>query len=99
MRNINDGGKKQFSQKFYTGVILIIASLIVGKITQGLFIWYFNNEFIRQLAIITYIISWPFFIAGIWMVGTEYADTYKQWRSFRLCYQKLVGLFKRESKK
>ncbi|MFC1550029.1 hypothetical protein ACFL46_01910 [Candidatus Neomarinimicrobiota bacterium] len=99
MNSINGTKNRQFSQKFYIGVVFIIASLIVGKITQGLFIWFFDDVLIRQLAIIAYIVSWPFFIAGIWIVGSEYADRYKQWGSFKFYYQKLVGFFRRDNKK
>jgi hypothetical protein len=97
MGDPNKANKKQFSQKFYIGVIFIIVSLIVGKITQGMFILYFNDDFVRQLSVITYIISWPFFIAGIWMVGVEYADRYKRWGSFRFYYEKVTGIFKNRS--
>lgn len=74
----------KFSKKFYIGIWLIIISLIIGKITQTTFIIYFTNDFIRNLSVIVYIISWPPFILGIAWAGMEYADKYN--RYFTLTY-------------
>lgn len=63
--------QKHFSNKFYIGLLLIIISLIVGKLTQVTFFIYFNNDFIRKLSIIVYIISWLPFILGFAWSGKE----------------------------
>ncbi len=73
MHNSNGSGKK-LSQKFYLGVFMILLSLVIGKITQAVFIVYFNDDLIRKSSIIVYIVSWPMFLWGIWAVGSEYAD-------------------------
>jgi hypothetical protein len=78
--------KSKFSKKFYFGIALIISGLIVGKVTQTTFVIYFNNEFIRKLAVIIYIASWLPFIIGITWAGREYAKKYN--RFFTLKYYK-----------
>jgi len=78
--------KKQFSKRFYIGIWLIISMLIVGKITQTTFIFYFNNDFIRRLSVIVYIVSWPPFLLGIAWAGREYVNKYN--RFFTLKYYK-----------
>ena len=75
--------QKQFSKKFYIGIALIIASLIVGKITQTTFVIYFNNVFIRKLSVIIYIMSWLPFILGIAWAGMEYANKYNRFFTFK----------------
>ncbi len=81
-----NNNKSKFSKKFYIGIGLIISSLIIGKITQTVFILYFNNDFIRNLAIYVYIISWLPFILGIAWTGMEYVHKYN--RFFTLKYYK-----------
>jgi len=78
----------KFSKKFYIGIWLIIISLIVGKITQATFVFYFTNEFIRNLSIIVYIISWPPFILGIAWAGMEYADKYNRFFTIKYYREK-----------
>ena len=86
-KNINAAAdKKNFSKKFYIGIGLIISSLIVGKVTQTTFIIYFTNDFIRNLSVIVYVISWLPFILGIAWAGIEYADKYN--RFFTIKYYK-----------
>ena len=75
--------QKQFSKKFCIGIALIIASLIVGKITQTTFVIYFNNVFIRKLSVIIYIMSWLPFILGIAWAGMEYANKYNRFFTFK----------------
>ena len=75
--------QKQFSKKFSIGIALIIASLIVGKITQTTFVIYFNNVFIRKLSVIIYILSWLPFILGIAWAGMEYANKYNRIFTFK----------------
>ena len=76
--------KNKFTKRFYTGVGLIITSLIVGKITQATFVIYFTNDFIRKLSVIIYIVSWPPFILGIGWAGKETVKKYN--RFFTLKY-------------
>jgi len=82
--NSIDSSKKRYSKRFYIGIWLIIISLVVGKITQATFIFYFNNDFIRRLSIVTYLISWPPFLLGIAWAGMEYVNKYN--RFFTLNY-------------
>ena len=84
-KNINaTADKKNFSKKFYIGIGLIISSLIIGKVTQTTFIIYFTNDFIRNLSVIVYVISWIPFILGIAWAGMEYANKYNKF--FKLKY-------------
>ena len=71
--------QKNFSKRFYIGIWLIIISLIVGKLTQAAFIFYFNNSIIRKLSIIIYLISWVPFLIGIAWAGKEYVQKYNKY--------------------
>jgi len=80
--------QKQFSKQFYIGIWLIIITLIVGKITQATFIFYFNNDFIRRLSVIVYLISWPPFLLGIALAGREYVDKYNRFFTIKYYREK-----------
>ena len=80
--------QKQFSKKFYIGIALIIASLLIGKITQTTFIVYFNNDFIRKMSVIIYIISWVPLILGIAWSGMEYVYKYNRFFTFKYYREK-----------
>ena len=80
---ISTTDKSKFSKKFYIGIALIISSLIVGKVTQATFIFYFTNDFIRKLAVIMYIITWPLFLLGIAWAGMEYVYKYNRFFTFK----------------
>ncbi len=90
MVSITDKGK--FSKKFYIGIGLIISSLIVGKITQAIFVIYFNNYFIRKLSVIIYIISWLPFILGIAWAGMEYVNKYNRFFTFKYYKNKIKSI-------
>ncbi len=80
---------RKFSKKFYVGIVLIIASLLFGKITQTTFIVYFNNDFIRKISVIIYIISWVPFIIGIAWTGMEYVNKYNRVFTFKYYKDKI----------
>ena len=80
--------QKKFSKQFYIGIWLIIITLIVGKITQATFIFYFNNDFIRRLSLIVYLISWPPFLLGIAWAGREYVDKYNRFFTIKYYREK-----------
>jgi len=60
-----------FSGKFYLGAVLILISLIIGKITTITFFFHFDDPFIRNISIIIYLISWPLLIIGVYWIGKE----------------------------
>jgi hypothetical protein len=74
--------KHKFTAKFYLGFAFVILSLIVGKVTQITFFLYFNEQTIRDLSVIIYLLSWPPFIVGMWWIGKEYADKIRKYSSF-----------------
>lgn len=84
--------QKQFSKRFYIGIVLIIANLIVGKITQATFVIYFTNDFIRKLSVIIYIISWPPFILGIAWAGMEYVNKYNRFFTVKYYREKFKSI-------
>ena len=86
-----DKDKIRFSKRFYIGVGLIIASLIVGKITQATFVIYFKNDIIRTLSVIIYIISWLPFILGIAWAGKETVNKYNRFFTFKYYRDKFKG--------
>jgi len=92
-KNINAAvAKKNFSKKFYIGIGLIISSLVIGKITQTTFIIYFTNDFIRNLSVIVYVISWIPFILGIAWAGMEYANKYNRFFRFKYYINKIKSI-------
>lgn len=56
---------------FFSGILIVISSFIIGKITTFIFILKFNSEFYRWLSIIVYILSWLMLFVGILMCGSE----------------------------
>ncbi len=84
--------KSKFSKKFYMGIGLIISSLIVGKITQTIFVIYFTNDFIGKLSVIIYIITWPPFILGIVWAGIEYVNKYNRFFTFKFYKDKIRSI-------
>lgn len=81
--------KPKYSWKFYTGIVLIIASLIIGKITQLIFFLYLDDFWLMWSAVIIYILSWPMMILGIWWVGKEYADKIRKYADYKFYHQSL----------
>lgn len=81
--------KPKYSWKFYTGIFLIVASLIIGKITQIVFFLYLDNFWLVWTSVIIYILSWPMMILGIWWVGKEYADKIKKYADYKFYHQSL----------
>ncbi len=84
---------EKFSKRFYIGLALIISSLIIGKITQATFVFYFTNDFIRRLSIVIYIISWPPFILGLAWTGMEYANRYNRFFTIRYYKDKIKSIW------
>lgn len=78
-----------FTPKFYCGILFIILSLILGKITTFIFLWYFNEPSLRWISLIIYILSWPILIIGIIWVGTEYASTIRKYISYQFYHEKV----------
>jgi len=76
-----------FSGKFYLGIVLIIVSLIIGKITQIIFLFNYSDTTIRWTSLIIYILSWiPFFI-GAWWIGKEYTNAIRKYFSYKYYHQ------------
>ena len=81
--------KKNFTEKFYIGVALIILSLIIGKITQVAFMIYFKDDFIRTISVIIYLISWIPLIIGIAWAGKETFSRYNRFFTFKY-YKEII---------
>ncbi len=75
------------SLKFYLGILLIVLSLVLGKITQIAFLFYFQDEYIRWLSVIIYILSWIPLVVGLVWVGQEYAEVIKKYFSYKYYHQ------------
>ena len=92
-KNINAAtDKKNFSKKFSIGIGLIISSLVIGKVTQTTFIIYFTNDFIRNLSVIVYVISWIPFLFGIAWAGMEYANKYNRFFTLKYYIKKIKSI-------
>lgn len=94
-KHLNKWKHLQLSARFYVGVIFIILSLIIGKITQVTFWYYYDNKVIRWTSAIVYILSWIPFIIGILWVGREYAQAIHRYFSYKFYHESLKrGLLK-----
>ena len=71
------------------GIILIVLNFILGVVSKALFLFYFTHEIIRTTAIIVYVFSWIPLAFGIWLVGKEYADSLRKYRSYRFYHHSL----------
>ncbi len=80
---------KNFSWKFYVGIVLIIASLIAGGIIKVLLLLYLNHPVLWWTLLIIYILTWPILVWGIWWAGKEYADKIKRYVSYRFYHESL----------
>ena len=67
--------KFKYTLKFIWGIVLIVASLLLGLLTKIFMILYLNNENVFWSMVIIYILSWPMLIWGIWWAGKEYAES------------------------
>ncbi|MBI2102378.1 hypothetical protein HYT55_00940 [Candidatus Woesearchaeota archaeon] len=79
--------KYRFSLKFYLGIVLIIVSLLIGKITQIVFLYYFYDPPIRWTAVVIYVLSWIPFGIGIWWVGREYSQAIRKYFSYKYYHE------------
>lgn len=81
--------KYPFTIKFYLGIIFIILSLIIGKVTFVTFFLYIDDPTNRYLSILAYLLSWPLLIIGIWWVGQEYAKAVRKYASYQFYHESL----------
>ena len=81
--------KYTFSLRFYLGVIFIVTSIIVGKITSVLFFLHLNDPTSRYISLAGYLLSWPLLFWGIWWVGKEYGDAVRRYVSYQFYHQSI----------
>ena len=79
--------KYKFSNKFYLGILLIVISFIIGKITTATFIIYFNQPLFKWVSLTNYILSWPMLIIGIWWIGEEYTNMIRKYMSYKFYHE------------
>ena len=79
--------KLKFAPKFYLGIALTVASLIIGGITKLTFLVYFTIDFIRWLSLIFYFLSWPMLVLGVWWVGKEYYIAIRKYFTYRFYHE------------
>lgn len=77
------------SRKFYWGIVFVVVSLLIGKITTVTFIAYFPDSSLRWLSLVVYLLSWPILIIGIWWVGSEYYGHLKKYFTYRHYHESL----------
>lgn len=75
--------------KFYLGIVLIIGSFIVGKISTAAFLLYLEDASIRWLSAIAYVLSWIILIVGGWWVGKEYVEEIKKYISYKYYHESI----------
>src|SRR3989344_6028727 len=79
----------KFSGKFYLGAIMVVSSLVLGKISAAVFILYLDDVNLRWISMIIYILTWPLLFLGIWWVGKEYYDSIRRYASYRFYHESL----------
>ncbi len=77
------------SRKFYWGIVFVVVSLLIGKITTVTFIAYFPDSSLRWLSLVVYLLSWPILIIGIWWVGSEYYSHLKKYFTYHHYHESL----------
>jgi len=75
--------KFKYTLKFIWGIVLIVASLLLGLLTKIFMILYLNNENVFWSMVIIYILSWPMLIWGIWWAGKEYAESLRKYFQYK----------------
>lgn len=80
---------KNFSWKFYVGIILIVVSLTAGGVLKIFLLLYLNHPILWWTFLIAYFLTWPMLILGIWWAGKEYADKIKRYVSYRFYHESL----------
>tara|TARA_Y100000310_G_scaffold190615_1_gene190621 strand:+ start:24845 stop:25297 length:453 start_codon:yes stop_codon:yes gene_type:complete len=78
---------QKYSGKFYAGLVLVVISLIIGKITTATFLIYYEDSFLRWMSVFVYFVSWPMLIVGIVWIGTEYAAAIRRYFSVRFYHE------------
>ena len=91
---ISTGDSSKSPTKLYIGIVFIISSMILGIITQAVFVYYFTNEFIRDLSVIMYVFSWFLLIVGITWAGKEYFNKYNRFFTFKYIKGKIKSFRK-----
>ncbi|MBI4983166.1 hypothetical protein HZC32_00790 [Candidatus Woesearchaeota archaeon] len=81
--------RNKFSWKFYTGIVLVVLSLIIGGVTKILLLLYFDDLFWRWLNLTLYVLSWPLLIWGAWWVGKEYLEKVKKYADYKFYHESL----------
>lgn len=80
------------SVRFYLGISFIILSLVMGKITTGVFL---SCTLRKALcagfwpSVVTYVISWPLLILGVYWVGREYYNQIRKYISYKFYHESL----------
>ena len=78
--------KYSFSWKFYTGIVLVISSFLIGKITVALF--FLHPEVTWRISLlIVYLFSWLILFVGLIWVGTQYGEAVKRYMSYRFYHE------------
>ncbi|MBS3121293.1 hypothetical protein J4434_00230 [Candidatus Woesearchaeota archaeon] len=80
---------RNFSWKFYVGIVLIIVSFTAGGIIKILLLLYLNNQMIWWALLVSYFLTWLILIWGLWWVGKEYADKINRYLSYRFYHESL----------
>lgn len=79
----------RFSGRFYLGILLVLASLLLGKITLVIFIMNLDDSLLRWASLAVYLVSWPMLIIGVWWVGKEYAESVGKYFSYRYYHESM----------
>jgi predicted DNA repair protein MutK len=63
--------KQQLTKKFILGVVIIVVSLILGKLIFIPFILFPLSYDVKWILLIIYILTWPLMFVGIYFAGME----------------------------
>ncbi len=84
---------------FWWGLGLIVLSFVIGQVTKVTFFLFITDPTYRNSSIIFYILSWPVFVVGIWLVGREYFGSIKKYTTLKFYHGSVVERTKKVAEK
>ena len=84
---------------FWWGLGLIVLSFAIGQVTKVTFFLFIADPTYRNSSIIFYILSWPVFVVGIWLVGREYFSSIKKYTTLKFYHESVVEKTKKVAEK
>lgn len=88
--------------KLMFGIVLVIVSFLIGKITAATFILYIKSPSGRYLSIGIYLASWIMLFIGVYICGVEGAEYVKkiyEYFSYKYYHEHVKRIYKNGRKR